>query len=170
MSDDVVDLSDPERIDDGALARAIAVLRAEQQRRSVERADPDALVEEGFTAGFLANGMPQDPWLRSGVLVCPGAKIDRSVMNHRCAFVRIGEKWVWEHADRLEDTVRYLPGAQNRMQSVTLVPVGEGEAVDLVEARTRQGVHELVGVRSFVVEDGLLVLVSARSVAKVSHR
>ena len=56
------------------------------------------------------------------------------------------------------------------MQSISVLPVGEGTAVDLVEARTRNGVHELVGVRSFTVENGELVLVSARAVNRVTHR
>jgi hypothetical protein len=56
------------------------------------------------------------------------------------------------------------------MQSVSLVPVGDATAIDIIEARTRNGVHELVGVRSFTVTDGQLLLVSQRSVGKVSHR
>jgi hypothetical protein len=167
---DIVDLANPLGIRDIDLTRAIAVLSAEQHRRSVERCDPAALVDVGFATGFASNGMPKDPWLAGGILLCPGAKLDRSAMSHRCAFVRIDATWVWEHPDLLEDVVRHLPGAQSRMQSVSLVPVGEDCAVDLVEARTRNGVHELVGVRSFTVTEGTLLLVSQRSVGKVAHR
>lgn len=166
----VLDLEDLSGVDDDALRRALLVLRAEESRRSLERAEPAALVEDGFARGFLANGMAKDPWVSGGILVCPGAKIDRSAMNHRCGFVRIDSSWVWEHPDLLEDVVRHLPGPHSRMQSVSLVPVGEQCAVDLIEARTRNGVHELVGIRSFTVSDGDLLLVSQRSVGKVAHR
>ena len=152
------------------LRRALIVVQAELQRRAVERADPAALVERGFADGFQTSGLPRDPWIVNGILVAPGAKIDKSAMSHRCAFVRIGSSWIWEQDDLLEDSVRHLPGARGRMQSVSLLPIGEGVAVDLVEARTRNGVHELVGVRSFTVENGELQLVSARAVNRVSHR
>jgi len=164
------DLEDVSGVSDADLRRAIQVLAAEERRRAVERCDPAALVEEGFAKGFTSTGMPVDPWVAGGILVCPGAKLDRSAMNHKCAFVRVDSSWVWEHPDLLEDVVRHLPGPQSRMQSVTLVPVGESTAVDLVAARTRNGVHELVGVRSFTVSEGALLLVSQRSVGKVSHR
>jgi len=167
---ELVDLGDPSGITDDGLSRALTVLLAEQRRRAVERCEPNALVEEAFASGFLPSGMPRDPWVRAGVLVCPGAKLDRSAMSHKCAFVRVDSCWVWEHDDLLEDVVRHLPGAQSRMQSVSLVPVGEQAAVDLIEARTRNGVHELVGIRSFTVSEGGLTLVSQRSVGKVSHR
>jgi hypothetical protein len=167
---DPVDLENVSALADDDLRRALSVLQAEERRRAVERCDPTALIEVGFAKGFTSAGMPVDPWLVGGVLVCPGAKLDRSAMNHRCAFVRVDSCWVWEHPDLIEDVVRHLPGAQARMQSVTLVPVGEHAAVDLVAARTRNGVHELVGVRSFTVTDAELLLVSQRSVGKVSHR
>lgn len=167
---DLIDLSSVELVDDDDLARALLVVRQEILRRGVRDCDPVSLIAEAFDVGFLASGLPKDPWLRSGVLVAPGAKIDRSAMAHRCAFVRIGTHWVWEHPDLLDDSVRYLPGPQQRMQSVSLVPLADGDSVDLVEARTRSGVHELVGVRSFTIENGSLVLVSTRAVGKVSHR
>lgn len=166
----LLDLEDLAGVADEDLRRALLVLHAEEHRRSLERAEPAALVEDGFVRGFLANGMAKDPWITGGILVCPGAKIDRSALNHRCGFVRIDSSWVWEHPDLLEDVVRHLPGPHSRMQSVSLVPVGEQCAVDLIEARTRNGVHELVGIRSFTVSDGELLLVSQRSVGKVSHR
>lgn len=167
---DLIDLAALELVTDADLARALLVVRSEILRRGVRDCDPAALVSEAFERGFLESGLPKDPWIEGGILVAPGAKIDRSAMSHRCAFVRIGTHWVWEHPDLVDDSVRYLPGPQQRMQSVSLVPLADGDQIDLVQARTRSGVHELVGVRSFSVEDGSLVLVSARAVGKVSHR
>lgn len=165
-----LDVEDLSGVSDEELRRAVVVLQAEERRRALSRCEPAALVEDGFGRGFDPDGMPRGPWLAGGILVCPGAKIDRSAMSHRCSFVRVDASWVWDHPDLLEDVVRHLPGPRPRMQSVSLVPVGEQCAVDVVEARTRNGVHELSGVRSYVVSDGSLVLVSQRSVGKVSHR
>jgi len=168
--DDLIDLTAPQVLDDSTIRRALTILAAEQVRRAVAAADPSALVEDGFRRGFDSKGLPHDPWLQAGVLVCPGAKIDRSVMSHVCGFVRIGNHWVWEHPEIIEDSVRHLPGPTSRMQSVSLVPVADGTAVDLIRARTRQGVHELTAVRSFLVEDGVLTLVSQRAVQRLNHR
>jgi hypothetical protein len=167
---DLVDLADPEAIGDDALVRALIVLTAEQRRRAVATGDTAALVEQGFRDGFTRDGMPANPWMVSGIIVCAGAKVERSAMSHRCAFARVGPAWVWEADQTIEDVVRYVPGRTQQMRSVSLVPAVEGLAVDLVEARTRQGVHELVGVRSFIVERSELVLVSARSVGRITHR
>jgi hypothetical protein len=167
---ELLDIANPQLLADEDIGRIVRVLQAEAQRRAVERADPAALVEDAFQKGFLSTGMPRDPWVINGILVAPGAKLDKSVMSHRCSFVRLDSHWIWEHPDMLEDSIRHLPGPQSRMQSVSLVPLVEAAAIDVVEARTRQGVHELVAVRSFTYEDGVLVLVSQRSVGRVTHR
>lgn len=167
---DFIDLADPESIGDADLVRALLMLTLEQRRRAVAAADVGALVEEGFRVGFRSDGLPADPWMVSGMLLCAGGKVERSALSHRCAFVRVGSAWVWESDEKVEDVIRYVPGRTHQMRSVSLVPAFEGLALDLVEARTRQGVHELVGVRSFVVDGGELVLVSARSVERVAHR
>lgn len=155
---------------EGDLLGLLEVVRAELASRALARADIPAMVEDGFARGFLASGMPDDPWLHEGLLVCPGAKVDKSAMAHTCAFVRVDDAWVWEADGVVEDVVRYLPGPKTRMRSVSVVTAPPGTAVDLVSARTRSGVHELVGVRSFVVDGDRLELVSARAVRQVSHR
>lgn len=167
---DLLDHDGLQEASDGDLSDALTAITAEITSRALARADAPALIEDGFARGFNRDGMPEDPWLVAGILVCPGAKVEASAMRHKCAFVRIDEQWVWEADGRLEDTVRHLPGPHPVMRSVTLVAVPPGTSVDLVSARTRQGVHELVGVRSFGVTQSGLELVSARAVKAVSHR
>lgn len=167
---DYVDLLRIESVPDDDLSRALAIIRGELERRALDAADPEALTEEGFTIGFTSKGLPVDPWVRSGILVCPGGKVDHSAMRHSCGFVRVDENWVWESPSVISDVVRYGTGPRPSMRSVSLVPVPDGTKVDLVLARTRAGVHELDGVRSFVVEDQQLSLVSSRFVKSVSHR
>ena len=165
-----VDLADVTALPDEQLARGLLVLREEQKRRALQQGDLPALIEEGFAHGFTANGLPRDPWLHTGIIICPGGKIDKSAMNHQCAFVRVGDEWVWNAGETLEDVVRHRAGPKPQMQSVSLLPAVDGLALDLVRSRTRNAVHELVGVRSFLVEDQQLQLVSARTVSKISHR
>ena len=165
-----LDLSDPVSISDATLQDALIVLQAEQARRSLERADVPALIEDGFNRGFDANGEALDPWVRDGILVAPGVKTDRSASSHVCAFVRVGNHWVWEAPDRVEDVVRSSAGTRQQMRSVTLVAIAEGVGVDRIQSKARTGSHELSGVRSFVVREGKLELVSARAVKGMSHR
>lgn len=170
MDNFVIDLTDPSKLTGSEITRALVVLMAEQQERAIANADPVALIEQGFELGFDSKGLPKDPWVVQGILVAPGAKVDKSAMSHNCAFARVGPSWVWEHEAKIEDSVRYIPGARQQMRSVTLIALNEGDAIDLIASRTRSGVHELTGVRSFVYEADALDLVSARTVRADNHR
>lgn len=165
----MLDLARPELLDDDTLARALLVLNGETHRRALERADLEALVVEGFEQGFSEQGV-LDPWLHGGVLVAPGFKLDRSSVSHICSFVRVCDRWVWECATRLQDDIRYVPGPRRLMRSVTLAVVSDGDSVDVITSRMRNGQHELTGVRSYVVKHGALVLVSQRAVKSGPHR
>lgn len=157
---------------DDELADVIALAMHEQMRRAVDACDPDALVELGFAEGFKSDGMPVEPWLAGGIVVCPGAKIDKSASSHQCAFVAVGDDWVWEYEDRLADVIRHLPGVGSRqkMQSVSLVVAHEGLELDFVVSKMSAGTHQMCEVRSFVIEAGELKLVNARSRRPDRHR
>ena len=157
------------RLSDRDLADMIVVLIGEQSRRALERADVGALIEEGFKRGFEIKGVT-DPWLDQGILVAPGMKIDRSNTTHTCTFVRVDQRWVWEANDRIEDVVRHVPGPRSQMRSITLVAAPEGTTVDRISSKARNGVHELVEVRSYVVRGSELELVSARAIGPTGHR
>lgn len=150
-------------LSDAQLSGLGAQVAAEQQSRAVAEADPEALTELGFAEGFKSNGLPIDPWMVNGVLVCPGSKIDKSATSHDCAFANVGGDWIWECGDLLLDTVRYVPGPKTQMRSVSLVAAYEGLAVDLVASKLKTGVHQMQSVRSFVVTGGKLQLVQARA-------
>jgi hypothetical protein len=150
-----------------ALAASVA---AEQQSRAIEAAEPEALCELGFSQGFTAEGLPRDPFIVGGVLVCPGARVDRSGTSHDCGFVSVGEKWVWEADDLIADDVRHLPGPKPRMRSVSLLAAYDGLELDLVISRARSGVHQMKSARSFVVRSGALVLVNTRTKKLPDHR
>jgi hypothetical protein len=152
------------------LSALAAALAAEQQARAVADADPEALCVLGFEQGFTTEGLPRDPFLVGEVLVCPGARVDRSGTSHDCGFVAVGEKWVWEADDLLADEVRHPPGPKPRMRSVSLLAAYDGMELDLVLSRARAGVHQMRSARSFVVRAGELVLVNTRTPKLPDHR
>jgi Xaa-Pro aminopeptidase len=162
-------------LDDEAL-RALAALVADAQRcRALDAADVDALTEYGFEQGFSSDGLPRDPFVMSGMLVCCGTRIDRSSTGHDCGFVTVtttGERscWVWESDEVCTDVIRRLPGPKPVMRSVSLLAAYEGLECDLVVSRARSGVHQMRTARSFVVRDGALVLVTARTPRVTDHR
>jgi hypothetical protein len=162
-----VDLS---ALSDGELSALAACVAAEQQMRAIAGADPDALVELGFAEGFKSDGLPRDPWLVAGVLICPGARNDRSATSHDCGFVTVGDVWVWEADERITDVIRQVPGPRHRMRSVTLLAAFDGLAVDLVVSRARSGMHQLRGVRSFEVHNAEVTLVGTRTPRRTDHR
>lgn len=162
---ETLDLSNLASCDDKTLSRAALIISHEIKSRALANCEPDALIAKFFKEGFDSKEMPKDPVLLDDILVCLGAKLDKSVMNHNCAFVRVNNSWSWEHEDLLKDEIRYLPGAKSRMQSVSLIPVVDGTSVDLVESKTINSVHKLVAVKSYVVEGKALVLVSSRKVS-----
>lgn len=152
------------------LEKVVLAVRSELASRLLAEGDLEAVTDEAFGSMFASDGLPSDPKVASGMLVCAGGKVDRSAMSHRCRFVRVAGGWVWEHPEVLSDTVRHVQGPRRSMRSVTLVPASSGDEVDVVSCRTRNAVHELVSVRSFVVSEGGLQLVSARAVGRTDHR
>lgn len=152
-----------EALSDAELAGLLASVRAEVQRRAIDAADPQALAEHGFREGFRADGLPRDPWIMNGVLVCPGSRIDKSATSHDCGFVRVDDEWVWETESKIDDIIRKIAGRKVEMRSVTLVAVMDGMTVDLIYATARTGVHKMKSSRSFVVNGASLELVSTRT-------
>lgn len=152
---------------DLAIHSAIVELRAEQQRRAIELCDPDALVELGFQDGFKVDGLPRDPWLQGGVLICPGARIDKSVSSHDCGFARIDDAWVWESESKIVDVVRNVAQRRVQMRSVTLIATHEGMSVDMIYAAAKSGAHRMKSARAFLITDGQLQLHSTRTPSPV---
>ena len=69
---------------DKDLSAMMHLIIGEQQKRALEGSEPDALLEQGFKDGFKPNGLPHDPWIVDGILICPGAVNDRSATSHDC--------------------------------------------------------------------------------------
>ena len=153
---------------DKDLAAMMHLIIGEQQKRALEGSEPDALLEQGFKDGFKPNGLPHDPWIVDGILICPGAVNDRSPTSPDCGFVAFADHWCWEHTDIFLDDVRYIDGPKRRQRSVSLVPVFEGLEFDLVISRSSAGQHKMRSATAFRVIDGCLEVVRNRAPKKKS--
>jgi hypothetical protein len=161
---------DLEALPDSELQALVILATAEQHRRAVTTGDPTALTENGFASGFGVAPKVQDPWVVEGILVAPGGRFDRGASAHRCSFVKVGGHWVWEHPAKISDEIR-RGAAKDGMRSVTLVAMTEGDRIDLVSSRSRNGAHNMTSVRSFEFRDGSLTLIDVRGVVSdLNHR
>lgn len=155
---------------DRELSELAAEIAVEQQERGIAAADPQALIELGFQTGFDSKGMPLPPVLEGGVLVCFGARVDKSATSHDCAFVSFDGTWVWEHDDLMEEEIRNPAAARPQMRSVSLVPVYDGMKLDFVRSEARTGIHKMKKVLSYEVQNGKLVHVQSRAAKSASNR
>jgi len=172
-----VDLEETERtmalvagLDSDGLSALAAMVGSEQRRRALAAEDPAAVMADAFDHGFDARGMAVAPWItQGGLLVCPGSKIHRSRQSHRCRFVAVGDTWVWEAADRVDDELRWLPGRTDSLHTVTLLAAVDGLVVDVVTSKASGGAHTRESASAWEVRAGELVAVASTSTAS-SHR
>lgn len=134
-----------------------AMVSDEQQRRALDAEDLEAVTEDAFANGFDGRGMAVDPWITpGGLLVCPGSKIHRSKQSHRCRFVAVGERWVWDAHERLCDEVRQFPQRSDSIQTVTVLAAVDGLVIDLVSSKASGGAHVRESASAWEVRDGQL--------------
>lgn len=155
---------------DRELSELAAEIAVEQQERAVAAAEPQALIELGFQTGFDSKGMPHPPVMESGIIICFGARNDKSATSHDCAFVSFEGTWVWEHDDLMEEEIRNPAAARPQMRSVSLVPAFDGMKLDFVRSEARTGIHKMKKVLSYEVQNGKLVHVQSRAAKSASSR
>lgn len=149
---------------DEDLSAAIYELSAERTRRALGRGDLDAVVELGFEEGFSPRGVALDPWVASGLVICPGSLVEKSATSHDCRFANVDGTWVWESDVTLVDVVRRVgSGARTSQRSISLLEAVDGLSFDVIEAKKSQGQHRMTRVRSYCVRDGQLQLVATRA-------
>lgn len=150
---------------DAQLAQLALHIEEEQHRRALNAADPDALTEEGFNSLFDNKDRALPPIIQGGILICAGSVRWKSATSHDCSFVRVDSEWIWEHGDLLNDEVRNIPAKPKaHMKSVSLLPAISGMKVDVASGKKSTAGHKTTSVTSYTVQNGELVLVSAREV------
>ena len=152
-------------LSDSALVELGAAIREEVARRARSTGDQDAILEAAFERGFARDGLGVLPWIEAPFVVCPGGLVAKNRANHRCQFVSVDDRWVWESSDLIREDKRSVGAADEGFRAVALLPIAEGMALDVVRARMRQGQHSVERVTSLVVRSGRLVEVERREVA-----
>lgn len=156
---------------DDELAGIEETVYALRHHRALEAGDIDALCDLGFEEGFKSNGLPADPFVAGGFIICAGGKVNRSTTSHDCGFVSLNDEWVWESEAAVADVVRHPPASKPRMASVTLVVPCEGLELDLVVSKATMNSHKAQSVRSFRYTGGQLEMISSRNrTPKTGHR
>lgn len=150
-------------LDDVALADLGDAISNEQRRRAIASGDPAALVAEGFDIGFTRNGV-REPWMRDGLLVCPGLLVGVGSMRHDCTFAKVGDTWSWDSSDGLLDEVRHVPlGSKTAQQSISVLAVPEHTIVDVITSRFQGGSHRMTRSVSYELIRGELIVVATRT-------
>jgi len=150
-------------LSDAQLSDVLTAAAAEMKSRALAGDTVSAVVERAFDK--QASLRQCDPYIDSGLLVCPGVKTTASTSSHDCVFAAIGDTWVWDYPDMVYDERRNIVvGSTPLRMSVTLVTAIPGMVVDLVRSKARSSpkCHALT-VTTFTVTPG-------RQLAKTATR
>ena len=67
------------------------------KQRNLEKGDVDEIIDSAFNVGFpKIDAVGLNPWVEGSLIVCPGARIDKSQTRHICKFVVADDDWSWE--------------------------------------------------------------------------
>lgn len=149
---------------DDELHHVAELVRQVQIERAIGAGDDDAIIAAAFETGFGRDGLATLPWIEGNVIVCPGGTVAKSKSSHKCRFVSVDDRWVWESMLLLREDKRSSPGTDEGFRAVALIPLVDGTALDVVSGRQRSGQHAVEHVVSYEVRGGELVEVSQRSV------
>ena len=152
------------RLDADELAHVGESVLQIQRERAIAAGDQDHIIDEAFETAFGGDGLGASPWIEGDLIVAPGCIINKSRTSHRCRFVSVNDTWVWDSIEVIREDKRSLPGdANNGFQSVALLPVLNGMALDVVSGKARSGQHSVDNVSSYTVRRNKLVEVAQRS-------
>ena len=77
------------------------------KEKNLEKGDIETIIDEAFEVAFPKfDGVGLNPWVDGSLLICPGARIDKSQTKHICKFVVAGEDWSWKSGNMISDVIR----------------------------------------------------------------
>ena len=77
------------------------------KQRNLEKGDVDEIIDSAFNVGFpKIDAVGLNPWVEGSLIVCPGARIDKSQTRHICKFVVADDDWSWESQHMISDVIR----------------------------------------------------------------
>ena len=96
-----------EDLDEESLFRIQNTISEIIKERNLKKGDIEAIVDNSFDIAFPKNdSLGLNPWVEGSVLICPGARIDKTQTKHVCKFVVIEEDWSWESGHIVNDIIR----------------------------------------------------------------
>ena len=128
------------------------------KQRNLEKGDLEEIIDNSFNVGFpKVDGLGLNPWIENSLIICPGARIDKTKTRHICKFIVIDEEWSWESPHMISDVIRRDQSSKNfRQHSITLISPFEGMKVQVISQKSQQGKHLVEGVESFQFKNGIL--------------
>ncbi len=76
------------------------------KQRNLEKGDLEEIIDNSFNVGFpKVDGLGLNPWIENSLIICPGARIDKTKTRHICKFIVIDEEWSWESPHMISEGV-----------------------------------------------------------------
>ena len=107
------------------------------KQRNLEKGDTDEIIDSAFDVGFpKIDSVGLNPWVEGSMIVCPGARIDKSQTRHICKFVVADDDWSWESQHMISDVIRRDQSSKNfKQHSITLISPFEGGYLSEIPTR-----------------------------------
>ena len=118
-----MDRENLESLDEESLFKIQNTISEIIKERNFKKGDLETIVDNAFSVAFpKIDGLGLNPWVEGSILVCPGARIDKSQTRHICKFVVVEEDWSWESSNMINDVIRRDQSSKNfRQHSITLL-------------------------------------------------
>ena len=102
-----MDRENLEILDEESLFKIQNIISEIIKERNFKKGDIETIVDNAFSVAFpKIDGLGLNPWVEGSVVICPGARIDKSQTKHICKFVVVEEDWSWESSNMINDVIR----------------------------------------------------------------
>jgi len=141
------------------------------KKRNLEKGDVEAIIDQAFNTGFPKfDSVGLNPWVEGSLLVCPGARIDKTQTKHICKFVVVDDEWSWESQHMVSDVIRRDQSSKHfKQHSITLISPFEGLVVQVISQKSQQGKHLVDGIESFIFENEKLTKTMTKTSRSRDH-
>ena len=166
-----MDLNNIENLEDVELFDLQNQITEIIKKRNLEKGDIEEIIDNSFNIGFpKIDGVGLNPWIDNSLIICPGARIDKTKTRHICKFIVIDEEWSWESPHMISDVIRRDQSSKNfRQHSITLISPFEGMSLEVVSQKSQNGKHLVNTVESYKFTNGNLEKVMTRSSRSRDH-
>ena len=166
-----MDRENLENLDEESLFQIQNTISEIIKERNFKKGDIEAIVDDSFNIAFpKIDGLGLSPWVEGSMLVCPGARIDKSQTKHICKFVAVGDDWSWESSNMISDVIRRDQSSKKfRQHSITLISPYEGMTVDVIMQKSQNGKHLVDSVDSYIFSNGSLEKTMSNSSRSREH-